>query len=577
MIKIKKFDKIVEQAQKRISNQEIQSTKKAIDMIFKTIKSVIYSEREKLTENSKDDISQISYKAELAMQKILRERLMKVSEDVPIENEAHILNAYQELLYNHAKRKEIYNKIKGVETSQLEKGDLGNNIEKNEEFIMKQILYMYRSLGNTTFIREYEGLKVAIQRKNPKQELIEEAFLSSRDIFSENIRKRYITGLKTIGEIIKYFGFFGEYEKRENSRLEKIGIEQEKTELKQYFNEEYLGTLPIKTLIAMSAFWENRLTKEIEKITNATFILQDLNLIEKILNDEGEYQEFPFEKLLDKKIELELLKTEFLKEVTQMCVDEMEEDLKKQKRQEEKVKEVDITPYIREVAAEYQEEYNEYFSKLVPNTMNILTYDIEDRYMTGKNMVNNLYKGKNASVLALIELCLTRDTIQNWGYIEEDNNLGNFIILGFDIEGLNMPLRIHIPKDYLKEFLEANEMQNIVPIYKGNEDFMKLGESMKTPALIPMSLNVKRQIKDMEINRKGSVQQAMYLEHLKYLANTTTENFPQRLKTPKVIGKGKKQKVKYLIKREYIDLDTKQKYEMDKEENYVPIPEKEAR
>ena len=322
MIKIKKFDKIVEQARKRISNQEIQSTKKTIDMIFKTIKTVIYSEREKLAGDSKDDISQISYKAELAMQKILRERLMKVSEDVPIENEAHILNAYQELLYNHAKRREIYNKIKSVETSQLEKGDLGNNIEKNEEFIMKQILYMYRSLGNTTFIREYEGLKVAIQRKNPKQELIEEAFLSSRDIFSENIRKRYITGLKTIGEIIKYFGFFGEYEKRENSRLEKIGIEQEKIDLKQYFNEEYLGTLPIKTLIAMSAFWENRLTKEIEEITNATFILQDLNLIEKILNDEGEYQEFPFEKLPDKKIELELLKTEFLKEVTQMCVDE---------------------------------------------------------------------------------------------------------------------------------------------------------------------------------------------------------------------------------------------------------------
>ena len=69
----------------------------------------------------------------------------------------------------------------------------------------------------------------------------------------------------------------------------------------------------------------------------------------------------------------------------------------------------------------------------------------------------------------------------------------------------------------------------------------------------------------------------MYLEHLKYLANTTTENFPQRLKTPKVIGKGKKQKVKYLIKREYIDLDTKQKYEMDKEGKYIPIPEKEER
>ena len=114
------------------------------------------------------------------------------------------------------------------------------------------------------------------------------------------------------------------------------------------------------------------------------------------------------------------------------------------------------------------------------------------------------------------------------------------------------------------------------PFQKIEDDEIET-ELVKTPALIPMSPNVKRQIKDMEINRKGSVQQAMYLEHLKYLANTTTENFPQRLKTPKVIGKGKNQKVKYLIKREYIDLDTKQKYEMDKEGNYVPIPEKEAR
>ena len=114
------------------------------------------------------------------------------------------------------------------------------------------------------------------------------------------------------------------------------------------------------------------------------------------------------------------------------------------------------------------------------------------------------------------------------------------------------------------------------PFQKIEDDEIET-ELVKTPALIPMSPNVKRQIKDMEINRKGSIQQAMYLEHLKYLANTTTENFPQRLKTPKVIGKGKKQKVKYLIKREYINLDTKQKYEMDKEGNYVLIPEKEAR
>ena len=593
---------MIERANKRISNQEIQSIKNTINMIFRSIRPVIYSEREKLEESSKEGISQIAYKAELAIQKILKDCLMKVSYNVPTEDEAHTLNAYQELLYNHSKRKEIYNKIKEMKTSQLEKGSLGDNTEKNEEFLIKQILYLYRCVVDTISEKEYRVLKEYKKRADVKrmaenrlskedieklearakmigreEEKIDETFQDTRDVFSDNIRKKYIEGLLVIGKIIKNFGLFRAYEQRENTRLEEIGIEGENVKLEEYFNKDFLETLPIKTLIAMNAFWENRLTKEIEGINNATFILQDLNLVEKILQDEGEYQSFPFEKIEDDDIETELVKTEILKETSQICVDKMEKDLKNQKRQKEKVEEIDITPYINEVASKYQEEYNKYFSKLVPNTMNILTYDIEDRYMTGKNMVNNLYKGKNANVLALIESCITRDTIQNWGYVEEDNNVGNFIILGFDIEGLNMPLRIHIPKDYLKEFLEANEMENIIPIYKGNDDFRRLGELIKTPALIPMSPNVKRQIKDMEINRKGSVQQAMYLEHLKYLANTTTENFPQRLKTPKVIGKGKKQKVKYLIKREYIDLDTKQKYEMDKEGNYVPIPEKEAR
>lgn len=87
----------------------------------------------------------------------------------------------------------------------------------------------------------------------------------------------------------------------------------------------------------MNAFWENRLTKEIERINNATFILQDLNLIEEILNDPEVYEEFPFEKLSDEEIETELIKAEFIRGITQICVEKMEEDLKKQKRQEEKV------------------------------------------------------------------------------------------------------------------------------------------------------------------------------------------------------------------------------------------------
>ena len=150
---------MIERANKRISNQEIQSIKNTINMIFRSIRPVIYSEREKLEESSKEEISQIAYKAELAIQKILKDCLMKVSYNVPTEDEAHTLNAYQELLYNHSKRKEIYNKIKEMKTSQLEKGSLGDNTEKNEEFLIKQILYLYRCVVDTISEKEYRVLK----------------------------------------------------------------------------------------------------------------------------------------------------------------------------------------------------------------------------------------------------------------------------------------------------------------------------------------------------------------------------------------------------------------------------------
>lgn len=602
MIKIKTFDRIIGRSQKRISQQEKKSIKNTINMIFKIINPVIYSEREKMQEKSTEEIKEIAYKAELAIQKILKDCLRKISYDVPTEDEAHILNSYQELLYNHGKRKEIYNKIKSMGIDELKKGYLEENIEKNEEFLMKQILYMYRKITKTIsekeyrFLNEYkrndkvkkmaqnalskeqiEKLNMRVKLVGKEEEKIEEAFQNSRDIFSENIRNKYITGLMIIGKIIKDFGLFSTYEQREDKRLEELGIEQEKTDLEQNFNREFLETLPIKTLIAMNVFWENRLTKEIESINNATFILQDLNLVEKILIDENRYEEFPFEKLSDKDLETEIVKTEFLREVTQICVEKMEKDIKKQKRQEEKVEEVDITPYVKIISDEYQEQYNKYFGTKLPEAINILRYDIENKYMTGRNIVDNLYKGKNASVLALIESCLTRDTIQNWGYIEEENDIEKFIVLGFDIEELNMPLRIHIPRSYLTTFLEKNNIDKIIPIYRGSEDFRRLGELIKTPVLIPMSPNIRKQIRNMEINRKGSIQKAMYIEHLKYLADTTTEKFPQHLKTTKIIGKGRKQKTKYLMKREYINLDTKQKYELDQNGKYIPKYEKEER
>ena len=596
MIKIKAFKDILQQEKSKISKEQIKSTKRMIDFLFRVIAPIVYRDMDKIKGISEEEkISRIAYIAETAIQNILRKYLNQVTYTFPTEADTHLLNVYQELAFDRNRRKEVYNKVKDIPTDKLEKKRLDNNFKRNEEFIVRQILYLYRTkleqipqddykiaknYKNNKNVRkkaeellskeELEVLKQEVKFVGKEDQNFEDLFPEFRRVFLEEIRKQYINTLIEIGNILRGFGLIYDYEDREINRLKELDID-EKINIDDYFNREYLQNLPIQTIMAMNIFWSNRLTKEMDKINNASFILKDMSLIEKILNDKRRYNKFPFENLPDEDIESELLKTGVLSEISQMCVDDVYADLEHDNINET-VKKVDLKKYLPSIVAEYQQEYSEYFNSRTPMLTNILGDDIVNKYITGKNIVYNLYTHKNSNVLALVESCLTRDAIQNWGYIEDDtSSVGNFVILGFDIPNLNMPLRIHIPKKYIKEYLLANNMENIIPVYKGNDDFRKVGELIKTPALLPMSSKEKEQIRNMKIDSKRGVQKAMYVEHLKYLADTKTETFPQRLKIPKVIGKGKKQKIKYTMEKEFIDLDTKIKYKKDKDGAYVAI------
>ena len=602
VIKIKAFKDILQQEKNKISKEQIKSTKRKIDFLFRMIAPVIYKDMDRIEEGTEEEkISRIAYISEVAIQKVLRKYLNQVTRSFPTEADTHLLNVYQKLTYDRDRRKEVYNKVKNMPTDKLEKKKVDNNFKRNEEFVVRQILYLYRIkleeipqddyklAKNYKYNRnlrikaeellskeELEMLKQEVKLVGKEDQNFEDLFPEFKRVFLEEIRKQYINTLIEIGNILRGFGLIHDYEDRENNRLKELNID-EKINIDDYFNREYLQNLPIQTLMAMNIFWSNRLTKEMDEINNAAFILKDMNFIEKILKDKKRYSKFPFKNLKDEDIKVELLKTGVLNEISQMCVDDVYKDLENGNIHE-KVKEVDLKDYLPQIVAEYQQEYSEYFNSSTPMATNILGDDIVNKYITGKNFVYNLYKHKNSNVLALVESCLTRDTMQNWGYIEDDtNSVGDFIILGFDMPNLNMPLRIHVPKKYIEEYLLANNMSNIIPVYKGNNDFRKGGELIKTPALIPMTPTQKEQIKSMKIDSKNGIEKSMYLEHLKYLADTKAETFPQRLKTPKVIGKGKKQKVKFIIEREYVDLDTNTRYRKDKDGSFVEIQSQKER
>ena len=145
VIKIKAFKDILQQEKNKISKEQIKSTKRKIDFLFRTIAPVIYKDMDRIEEGTEEEkISRIAYISEVAIQKVLRKYLNQVTRSFPTEADTHLLNVYQKLTYDRDRRKEVYNKVKNMPTDKLEKKKVDNNFKRNEEFVVRQILYLYR-------------------------------------------------------------------------------------------------------------------------------------------------------------------------------------------------------------------------------------------------------------------------------------------------------------------------------------------------------------------------------------------------------------------------------------------------
>ena len=160
-------------------------------------------------------------------------------------------------------------------------------------------------------------------------------------------------------------------------------------------------------------------------------------------------------------------------------------------------------------------------------------------------MVNTqflLYSIKDISVFNLLMGCIDSHYSKNWGIIPEKDNTSQAYI-NIDIEGLNMPLRLHMPKSNLIKFLTEYTGQPIMPLYQGSND-MKLSKDPKTSnVLAPLCKKQTNCItertsffnKSLEDHKKGddpkkklspaqiiNYQKALqFLAHIKFLRDKT--------------------------------------------------------
>ena len=606
-MKLRDFQEIIEHIHKseenntfrqknRIRKEETQNwIMNLLKMIDKAMEQIyIDLKKENLTEQ---EIENISYNMLGGIDEIFREYLQRISESMALGGFSHMYNSYKQLYYNIEEVIEIYEKVKDEKLPK--KFKITKSVKNNKENVVREILNNYRKI--TDDISE-DDKRVVIEYINSlqfrqflKEEIDEEElkqikymsnfignerknfinfFKEQKDFIEENTRKAYVQSIIVIANILDQFRLLSQYQQDYKAELEEIelgelGYEVQGTEkelgIKEIFKEENLSKLPIKTLMALSAFWCNRLTKEMEKINNAKFICRDLDLVNNMVTFRIEETD-PKESLVNNAIiEREIEKLAFLNIIADKIINKIEREAKIKGRSEE----IDIGFYIKEETAEYQDEYLEYFNKSLPNCNNILGDDME-QIIVAKNIINNLYKGKGAINFALLEEALINEKILNWGYMQDEDN-EKFVLMGFDIEKLSGPLFLHMPLKEMKDFLGRNKLENKIPIYQGKEDFEINGKTISRKLLMPIDDGKIKKLQEFKINKPEEIDKFHFIEHCKYIASSDTQKYPKHLKKVKYIGKGKKQRQKLVIQKEYIDLDTKEKYQKDKDGNFEKI------
>ena len=388
-------------------------------------------------------------------------------------------------------------------------------------------------------------------------------------IFRNTIRDSSITFLQNMMELLRKFGTIEEYENQQKRIFGLLGLDGV-TEIfgehpvdDELFTTEELRKIDIYRILMLNAFWVNRLSKEIENFNTSFFIINQLGLWDKILEatPDPKTGEISID-VPEEDIAKIYRKVYFLRGLTdQIYLNEDElpyryvtEDVPTEGDQKDgnvkvkpkKYKSIDINMLDKMIRSNYSEQYEEYFGNLIPERTHDLLLDFED-YRIMDNAKKNAYLLKDNMMIAVLAILTTKNPIRNWGAVE-GSTTGKLLVLAGDLQGLNLPVRLHIDKNMVRDFLQAYKGDTKIPIYDGNEDFRVFGRQISTQFLIPVGPDKAEKIKELSKAFEEGGDRRNLLEHVAFICGD--EAYPEHLR----VKPNKKKKSKKKPATRYIDL-----------------------
>ena len=407
---------------------------------------------------------------------------------------------------------------------------------------LKKSDFSKETIDTLAYLKKSEFDRITIMTKTYKEK------------FENTLKQTYATTIMYYYEHFKKLGFIDTYILNQMKKFPDA-LHVNIDDLDNFFTPENLDNLGITELSALYAFYSNRFTKELQELETLNFCLTSGYSLDKFMEAEDPSTVIP-----------EYMKAPLINE--QKFISAISDELLAKNRAEVMQMQSFLAPentytssfdLSTAVPENVRKEYMKVFGRKESDFYYIMTQTFNLR-----NHTLNQYFSKDASLLALLStIASNKDSVQNWGVIVDRNECGeeqekvnlkrDYLLLGFDIKGLNMPLRLHIPTDTVKDFAREYLESEYIPVYEGDYDFRYMTRPLSTPLLFGQPDRIVETLQTKVDSRDKSrplYQSDKLYSHLLYLSNPSERTFPDHLKTEVLEGKkGKKKKKLKQLKR----------------------------
>lgn len=381
---------------------------------------------------------------------------------------------------------------------------------------------------------------------------------------ADRLKNIYIETLCFIGDFLSNLGLKYKYLAMQNRTFRENGfpeleVSNEQFENNDIFSREYLEKIDAEDLPVLTAFWLNRYTKIVSNLNNGIFVINTLNLWDDILIGNTKIN------LTREELEALYCRMNFLKLANNKIVNSAHEKLNNNTAEivnnKEDIIEISVEDEFDEIEEIVRVSYADKFAGILPSSYKQIIEDLR-MYIPLVSNTSSAYMHKDEILMTQILSYIASKKIKNWGYVDEigeDVENNDLVVLGIDYEGYNMPLKLHMHKDYLIRGLEEAGLNSEIPIYEGNSDMLVNGRFIKNNFVMFLTEEQKKAIKSLMTSSDKNLSQKKFIEHINFLRDNS--KYPNSL-MEKAIEKGRP--VLRRKPKKYINLKTNERYQKDK-------------